>query len=316
MRLALVTSCRNPGELLRDTIASVLGQRVDPSEERVLIDYCVIDAASEDGAIEHLRSAEVPPWIRLTVRSEPDGGLHEGLWKGFGLVRGDWFGWLNAGDLLAPGCHRALSAIDAWAPDVSWVTGLQVNHDREGDIYRASLPLRFRNDFLQRGLYGRSALPFVQQESTFWRADLHARIPATFAQHRRAGDLWLWSHFARQLADQPYPLAVASIHLGGWRLHDDHLAAPDGDPGLYLDEARSCVGAVRPLDRIRASAEARRWRRSEQARKRARQRTLFLHGDRISVRAGRSGPQVAMRAMRRIVGRLRRGLPRRPRDPA
>lgn len=307
MRLALVTTCRNPGGLIRDTVASVFAQRVDAGAPGVLVDYCIIDAASEDGTVDYLRGLEPPAWMRLTVRSEPDRGLYDGLWKGFGLVDGDWYGWVNAGDLLAPGCHRALSVIGATTPDAVWVTGLQVNHDRTGDIYRAATPLRFRNDMLRRGLYGRTALPFVQQESTFWRRELQATIPSTFAELRLAGDLWLWSHFARQLQGARFPLAVAAIHLGGWRAHGEHLGGPGGDLSAYLAEARARVGRVGLLDRVAGALEEQRWRRSERGRKRSRQRTLYLHGDRVAVRTGR-GRAVAttLRRVARGASRFRR----------
>lgn len=304
MRLALVTTCRDPGDLLRETVDSVLAQRVGPASD-VLVDYAIVDAASNDGTLAYLRSLEPPPWLRLTIVSEPDRGLYDGLRKGFELVRGDWYGWLNAGDLLGPGCHPVLATVLAEAPDVSWVTGLQILHDRDGLIDSASTPLRFRGDLLRRGLYGRTALPFLQQESTFWRDALQARVPPAFGDLRLAGDLWLWARFARELADERFPLAVVSAHLGGFRAHDGHLSRTGGGKDAYLAEAADAVGPVRPVDRLRAHCEARRWAGVNRFRKRHRQRTLYVEGTRLTVLTGKGRRRRWAAALRRGAGAIR-----------
>lgn len=283
MQLALVTSCRNPGSLLRDTVASVLALE-PPAQPGVCVDYAVVDAASEDGTAEYLGTIVPPPWLRLTVISEPDGGLYDGLAKGFRRVSGDWFGYVNAGDLAGPGLIRTLALVGDQHPDVEWVTGLRMLHGHSGRILHAELPLRYRGDLLARGVYGRSLLPSVQQEATFWSARLMGTVLDELGTFELAGDLWMWSRFATALPGRRFPLTVVRAHLGGFRAHPGHLSRTSA-PGAptskarYLAEAERRVGPVRTLDRWRARREARRWGVLTKVRRHLPQDTLVLTED-------------------------------------
>jgi len=64
------------------------------------------------------------------------------------------------------------------------------------------------------GAYGRM-LPFVQQESTFWRRELHQHLDLQeLSRLRYAGDAYLWTAFSRRAK-----LHVVQAALGGFRFH-------------------------------------------------------------------------------------------------
>lgn len=80
------------------------------------------------------------------------------------------------------------------------------------------------------GAYGR-LLSFVQQESTFWRRELHDLLDLrALARLRYAGDTYLWTMFARRAR-----LYVAQASLGGFRFHRGQLSE---ERGAYLEEVR------------------------------------------------------------------------------
>lgn len=255
-----------------ETVGSVLALRVaDPTE--ALIDYVAVDGASSDGSLDALEQLEPPPWVRLRVVSEPDAGIYDAVWKGLQLVEGDWYGWLGAGDLLSPSCHRALTLVHDCVPEAEWVTGISVLYATNGDLITARIPQRYLSSMLRSGLYGRSALPFVQQESTFWNGRLMRTVPEEFRGFNLAGDLWLWKHFAEVLDGERFPLAVVRAHLGGFRSHPAHHI---GDLDAYLAEADRIVGRVGWLQRLRGRFEASRWAVHLEPMNRRRQRTIAI----------------------------------------
>lgn len=267
MRIALVTTCRDPGILLRETVASVLSVRM-PHGAGVAIDYRVVDAASSDGTVRFLQDLQPPPGMRFSWTSRPDASMYEGLAEGFAHVDGDLFGYVNAGDLVAPGLHRVLSSVMGEHPTIEWMTGYDVHHTAEGDVFRVDLPPRYDGRLLRAGAYGR-ILPSVQQESTFWSARMMAAVELEeLARFRLAGDAYLWSRFAEELADRRFPLTVVRAHLGGSRHHADRLSHRRDESGsrAYLTEMQELIGPIRRGDRMRAWRERRVWRRSGHSR--------------------------------------------------
>lgn len=91
-RISVITICFNAREALRGTIESVNAQTY-PELEHILV-----DGGSPDGSpalIERLARRNVR-WV-----SESDGGIADALNKGTLLARGDYFCYLNAGDVFA-----------------------------------------------------------------------------------------------------------------------------------------------------------------------------------------------------------------------
>ena len=123
-------------------------------------------------------------------------------------------------------------------PQCRWLTGYAVTYNEAGAAVRFVLPYRFRRRLHRCGAYGRF-LPFVQQESTFWKRELMESVDfERLAGFRLAGDYFLWRCFAER-AD----LHVVSAHLGGFRQH----AGIVGEPAVFRELRRlaKCQGRSR-----------------------------------------------------------------------
>ena len=92
MKISVITVVRNAARTIKETIASVAGQR-HPD-----IEYIVIDGASTDGTMEILKQHR-DKIARLV--SEPDDGIYDAMNKGIALATGDVIGFLNADDFYA-----------------------------------------------------------------------------------------------------------------------------------------------------------------------------------------------------------------------
>jgi glycosyltransferase involved in cell wall biosynthesis len=89
---------------LPEAAASVLGQSYAP------VEYLVYDGGSEDGTQDLLAGYG----SRLAWVSRPDAGAADALRQAFDAARGEYLGWVNADDTLAPGMLDALgAALDA-----------------------------------------------------------------------------------------------------------------------------------------------------------------------------------------------------------
>jgi hypothetical protein len=111
---------------------------------------------------------------------------------------------------------------------VSWLTGYGAIVNVDGVVVSMSLPFRYRRSLLRTNAYG-SVLPTLQQESTFWRAEMMANVDLDLlATYRLAGDHYLWNTFAG-VAE---PTIVKAL-LGGFTHHGNHLS---DDEGGYRDE--------------------------------------------------------------------------------
>lgn len=226
MKFSVVTACLNPGRLLRETVESVVGQQA-VVKGRVGLEYIIVDGGSDDGTLPYLNSLSHPSisWI-----SEPDGGLYDALAKGFERSSGDVRSYINAGDLYHSNAFDVVA--DTIGRTEGWLTGMAVTYNARGDFVVCYTPFPFRSAWFEHGMYDGRTLQFLQQESTFWTADLAERVDLSVLRTLRlAGDAYMWMSFARYAQ-----ITVVSAHLGGFRLHGSHLST---DIGLYREELRS-----------------------------------------------------------------------------
>jgi glycosyltransferase involved in cell wall biosynthesis len=92
-RISIVTPSYNQGQFIEETIRSVLLQNYPNLE------YIIIDGGSTDNSVEIIRKYE--RWLNYWV-SEPDRGQTDAIQKGFNLITGVVWNWLNSDDLLEP----------------------------------------------------------------------------------------------------------------------------------------------------------------------------------------------------------------------
>lgn len=242
VRFSVVTTCLNPGHLLRETVESIVGQRALGAGGAEL-EYVISDGGSTDGTVEYLETLDE---TRIRWFSAPDRGMYDGLARGLRIVSGDVVSYLNAGDLYHPNAFDVVGET-IFRTD-GWITGMRIKHNERGDVVGASLPHRFRRRFFEHGLYG-TTLPFLQQESTFWTAGLNNAIDLDrLAGFRLAGDAFIWTELAKSAE-----LTVISAHLGGWRQHRGQLSE---DLDGYRQEMLEFTHPANLLDRTQASLDS------------------------------------------------------------
>ena len=230
--ISLVTPSFNQAQFLGATLESVFAQNYPA------LDYVVVDGGSTDNSRELIAAcaARLAWWC-----SEPDGGMYDGLNKGFAHTTGEIMGWLNSDDLHFPWTLRTVGEIFARFPEVQWLASQTVGAwTAAGDCTGMTTLGGFSHEAFLDGNYLPGAARhygWIPQEATFWRRSLWekagGRLDTTL---RLAGDFELWARFYEhaELVATPTPLA-------GFRAHTRQLSrAMDS----YLDEARRILGAV------------------------------------------------------------------------
>jgi len=255
LHVSIVTPCFNARSLISDTVASVLEQKAVKSG-RVKLEYLVCDGASTDGTVEAIQAFR-SPYVDLI--SEADGGMYEALAKGLSRAGGDVVAYLNAGDYYHPSAFDVIADIFGTRP-VSWLTGYNIFYNSHGAVTHAVLPYRYRAGLFACGAYGR-LLPFVQQESTFWRRELHRHLDLEkLSRLRYAGDAYLWTTFSRHAK-----LHVVQAALGGFRFHPGQISE---NRQAYLAELRSFTRRPGPLELALAGFDRLMWYLPPQLKKR------------------------------------------------
>lgn len=236
----IVTPCINSADTIDATIASIVQQN-GPFRLR----YHVQDGGSDDNTLEKLeswaqllRKGLLPvgcQGIEFTYSKEPDRGMYDAICRGFAAMRmgpEDWMGWLNADDILAPGCPAVLAAVDAQLgiDPVQWITGSAAIRRDEMQVYGGE---RYINsEVLRRGLCDGHHWQFIQQEGTFFRARLWYEVDHKneFERFTHAGDWNLWRVLAKhaELVKYPFPLGMFTRREGqlsqrGWHRYLEEI---------------------------------------------------------------------------------------------
>lgn len=241
MKFSVVTPCLNPGDLLPETVESILGQRALLNDQ-VDLEYVIVDGGSTDGTKDYLESLNDP---RVSCISEPDKGMYDALAKGLERLTGDIHSYLNAGDLYHP--HAFDVVTDVIDRTDGWLTGMAVKYNQRGDVIFARLPFAYRTRWFRKRVYDGRLLRFVQQESTFWTRAMTRRLDLErLRTFRLAGDAFLWASFSEWT-----DLTVVAAHLGGYRRHGEHLGNQKRE---YREEMRSFTRMPMPWDIALAAA--------------------------------------------------------------
>jgi hypothetical protein len=186
----------------------------------------------------------------MRVVSGPDAGLYDALATGLQMAKGDFVGYINAGDFFYKSAFDV--AADCFELEhVDWITGYATIHNDRSQITRISLPFRFRRTLFECGAYG-TVLPFLQQESTFWKRDLLADLDfERLRSLRYAGDFYLWHTFAKRTT-----LYVVRSPFGGFRKHRGQLSEARE---AYSKELKAFCRSPTLADRIRAAVDGALW---------------------------------------------------------
>ena len=110
--ISIITPTFNAGGTIGETMESVLPQLSDDME------HLLIDACSTDGTLDIARK-----YPHLTVLSERDRGIYEGMNKGAALAKGKWILFLQADDWLPVGTLDAYQEAILRTPEVDVICG-------------------------------------------------------------------------------------------------------------------------------------------------------------------------------------------------
>ncbi len=234
VKFSIITTCLNAEEYIKETIESVIYQ-TEFVKSNCELEYIIVDGGSEDNTNSIIEKYKKKcPQIKHIV--EKDKGLYDGLSKGFKHITGDIMGYLNAGDFFNKSAFSVLKNVFK-NQDVNWVTGLKVIYNQDSEITKIQIPYNFRSSLIRCGAYGKY-LPFIQQESTFWRPKLIEEVNIDFFKTlKKSGDMYLWYSFAKK-----NKLFIVNSYLSGFKYHDSQLTFQEtGSTDLYLQESKKFV---------------------------------------------------------------------------
>lgn len=256
--VSVVTVVYNGARYLEDTIKSVIEQTYGN------VEYIIVDGGSQDGTLDIIKKYEhvIDYWV-----SEPDKGMYDGLSKGFQVVSGEVMAYLNAGDLYV---NTALDAVVSIFKQTGckWLTGMRSVCNEANQIIKVDTPFRYTANLIRKGVYGKY-LPYIQQESAFWRRDLLSALDVAFFKTLRyAGDYYMWFCFSRQAE-----LRVAQVQLGIFKLHEGQLSE---NLDKYWHEIRGFAESPNFLSYLEILLEIFPWLLSDKFRK-------IFHSSRITL---------------------------------
>ena len=130
--------------------------------------------------------------------------------------------YLNADDKYLPGAFATAAAVFTQNPDIKWAKGINTTSEESGTTINQGVCLLYRQEWLQKGIYGRNAY-FVQQDSVFWKRSLWEKAQPKISSFRFAGDYALWTTFAKHA-----PLWSFNKRVSVFRKRDGQLSAEMG----------------------------------------------------------------------------------------
>ena len=124
-------------------------------------EHIIVDAGSTDETLDVLKSH---PHLKWT--SEPDGGMSDGINKGFRKATGDWVMWLNCDDCLLPDALEKVADFIKNHPEADVVHGdcIYMNEDKTPIRRKLDTPVD-EWDFLFVGCC-------IPSTSTFYRREI------------------------------------------------------------------------------------------------------------------------------------------------
>jgi len=236
----VITSCKNAGDTINETITSVVSQGGD-----FRLYYHVQDAVSIDGTIEILKNWKYlidnkffPVACRelyFSYASEPDKGMYDGIQKGyaqFSISADSFMTWVNADDILVPYALSSILKVEKDIPEVKWITG-DMCHLKDSAITQTHKDVYFPKELVAYGLADYRIYHSIQQEGTFWKTSLFEEVGGLNVNLKYAGDFDLWMRMAKLETLWSYPAALACFRNRQGQLSNDLEA--------YSNEIDQCV---------------------------------------------------------------------------
>jgi glycosyltransferase involved in cell wall biosynthesis len=199
MKFSIITPSFNQGGFIADCIESVLAQR------GVEVEHIVTDAGSTDETL-----AVLARYPHLKWASEADGGMSDGINKGFRQASGDWLMWLNCDDYLLPGALEKVAEYIRDHPEADVVHGdcIYVKEDKTPMRRKYDTPVDER-DLLFVGCV-------IPSTSAFYRREIITGGHLLDVGYRNCMD---WEYYLR-LMRLGYRFGYLPEALAGFRWHE------------------------------------------------------------------------------------------------
>ncbi|WP_417550084.1 glycosyltransferase family 2 protein [Methylophaga sp.] len=239
--VTIITPVFNGANLLRYTLDSIVKQSYKN------IEYIIVDGGSTDETLDIVNEYSD---IVSKIISEKDSGMYDALAKGLLVANGEVICYLNAGDVFY---EKAIEVVANIFSDnnLSWVTGYRSTCIADNIIVRIDLPFRYKSNLIEKCAYGRW-LPYIQQESTFWKRELIETIDLEKLRSLKlAGDYYLWYCFSHQAT-----LEIVKTPLGIFRIHEGQLSE---NLESYWKEIKSFSSKMNLYDFVQVIIEAFFW---------------------------------------------------------
>lgn len=162
-KFSIITVCFNCENVIRDTIVSILNQTSTDYE------YLIQDGASNDRTVkvaESFISAFAEKGIPYRIISQKDGGIYDAMNKAIQEAHGEWFLFMNAGDILADNDVLKTVKESGKLEIADIVYGDTIDKNRDWYIYNRAASLDTIDE----------SMPFCHQ-SVFAKGKLHKATP-------------------------------------------------------------------------------------------------------------------------------------------
>ena len=228
--ITVVTVCKNAEKYIEETLLSVINQ--NNKDEKFNLEYIIYDGNSEDNTNNIIQKyAKIHPEIKHYI--EDDEGLYDGLVKGFSKATGEIVSYINAGDFYYKNAFSSVVNFFGNNKNINWITGAKVIYNENSEIVKYLVPFKYRRNLIFKGAYGKN-LPFIQQESTFWKKKLFELVDLNYLKTlKKSGDMYLWHCFSKE-----YDLYTVDSYFSGFKFHENQLTFKEtGNTDPYLKEA-------------------------------------------------------------------------------
>lgn len=214
MKFSIITTNKDGGRFLEETIRSVISQR----EADIDLEYIVVDGGSTDDSLNIIKRYEQDI---SRIISEPDRGPVAAINKGLRLASGESVAWLNADDRYQPGTLKRVAEVMALNPDTALCFGACRIIDTEGREIRQGIT-RFKEAFFPiSSRFTIQCLNYISQPAMFFR-----RTALEAAGYLREDLVAAWDYdLTLRLWSQGGAVHVPGPPLSDFRWHPASISA-------------------------------------------------------------------------------------------